>query len=438
MVNLPIEYSDKPVTPFGGMALMKRFIDKVGIIPKLSELDLPKPGSNRGYTSEELIESFWLNIWTGASRYVHCNWLRQDEVIKEIFGFRNMPSQSTYSRFFGKFSQARNTAVFPELQQWFFSQMNLGAVTVDFDSTVLSREGQQEGSAIGYNPNRRGRNSHHPLIAFVSETRMIANAWLRPGNTAASSNCEEFMRESFDQALKGQKVGLVRADRGFYTESLLNTLEERDLNYIIAARAYPNIKSKVRRLTDWVTICEGIEVCEFTHQNVTNPDSKERRHFVIRKETKRRPEAGGKLLFEEDFPDYRYSIYVTNLDLPVSEIWNIYNGRADCENRIKELKQDFGLESFCLQDVWATEASFRWIMVAYNLLSLFRHQALNEGKTATLQTLKTKCFAIGSWSVKHANRQVLKLSLPHKKRSWMDGILAQISALSSPFDYSSA
>ena len=99
MVNLPIEYSDEPVTPFGGMALMKRFIDKVGIIPKLSELDLLKPGSNRGYTSEELIESFWLNIWTGASRYVHCNWLRQDEVIKEIFGFRNMPSQSTYSRF---------------------------------------------------------------------------------------------------------------------------------------------------------------------------------------------------------------------------------------------------------------------------------------------------------------------------------------------------
>ena len=60
MVNLPIEYSDKPVTPFGGMALMKRFIDKVSIIPKLSDLDLPKPGFTRGYTSEELIESLAL------------------------------------------------------------------------------------------------------------------------------------------------------------------------------------------------------------------------------------------------------------------------------------------------------------------------------------------------------------------------------------------
>ena len=29
MVNLPIEYSDKKVTPFGGMSLMKCFVDFV-------------------------------------------------------------------------------------------------------------------------------------------------------------------------------------------------------------------------------------------------------------------------------------------------------------------------------------------------------------------------------------------------------------------------
>jgi hypothetical protein len=61
-VNLPIEYSDKPVTPFGRMALIKRFLDQVGIREKLRTLDLPEPGSNRGYTSEQIIESFWLNV----------------------------------------------------------------------------------------------------------------------------------------------------------------------------------------------------------------------------------------------------------------------------------------------------------------------------------------------------------------------------------------
>jgi len=200
MVNLPIEFSDKEVTPFGGMSLMKHFLDQTGIKEGLTTLNLPEPGSNRGYDPKQIIESFWLGIWTGASRYIHCDWLRNDHVLQSIFGWGEMPSQSTYSRFFGKFSQERNTEVFPELQRWFFDQINIDNITVDFDSTVITRYGNQEGSAKGYNPNKRGRNSHHPLMAFVSQTRMVANAWLRPGNTADSSNCKAFMEETFNEA----------------------------------------------------------------------------------------------------------------------------------------------------------------------------------------------------------------------------------------------
>jgi len=61
---------------------------------------------------------------------------------------------------------------------------------------------------------------------------------------------------------------------------------------------------------------------------------------------------------------------------------NLYNGRADYENRIKELKIDFGPGNFCLRDFWATEASFKFIMVTYNLMSLFRHFALSSHNTA--------------------------------------------------------
>ena len=433
MVNLPIEYSDKPVTPFGGMALIKRFVDQVGIREHLATLDLPQGGSNRAYDSVHIIESFWMGIWTGASRYIHCDWLRQDQALAAIFGYNNLPSQSTYSRFFGKFSQARNTEIFPELQRWFFSQINIGAVTVDFDSTVIEREGNQEGSAKGYNPNRKGRNSHHPLMAFISQTRMVANAWLRPGNTAACSNCVEFMRETFDRVLAGVKVGLVRADSGFYTDDILSFLEEKEMPYIIAAKAYSNIKHEIYGMKDWVEVCPGIAVKEWIHQP-SNPKAKARRHFVVRKERQRRPKASGKLLFE-DMPEYRFSLYVTNLDLPLDQVWNIYNSRADCENRIRELKEDFGLDAFCLQDFWATEASFRLIMVAYNLISLFRHFALNSNNTANLSTLRSYCFAIGGWVSTHARKRVLKLSLPRPKRPWMDSIFRHIDEKSPPFSY---
>ncbi|WP_221420398.1 hypothetical protein, partial [Fulvivirga sp. M361] len=57
---------------------------------------------------------------------------------------------------------------------------------------------------------------------------------------------------------------------------------------------------------------------------------------------------------------------------------------------------------------------------------------------ATLRTLKSYCFALGAWTVSHANKTVLKISLTAKKRPWMQGIFSQINNLSPPFNYSNA
>lgn len=60
------------------------------------------------------------------------------------------------------------------------------------------------------------------------------------------------------------------------------------------------------------------------------------------------------------------------MKLSTSEIWRIYRGRGDAENRIKELKYDFGFDSFNLKNFFATEAALIFVMIAYNLMSLFR------------------------------------------------------------------
>ncbi len=134
-------------------------------------------------------------------------------------------------------------------------------------------------------------------------------------------------------------------------------------------------------------VCPGIAVKEWRHQPA-DPRARAHRHIVGRKQISHRPLPGGKLLFE-DLADYPFSLYVTSLDLPLHQIWKIYNSWADCENRIRELKQDFGLEAFRLQDFWATEASFRFIMVAYNLMSPFRHFELNCHNQSPLSTLRS-------------------------------------------------
>ena len=56
-----LAFSDKHVTPLGGMSLMKSFIEQAGIGDFLGNLDLPQTGSNRDYVPELIIESFWLH-----------------------------------------------------------------------------------------------------------------------------------------------------------------------------------------------------------------------------------------------------------------------------------------------------------------------------------------------------------------------------------------
>lgn len=78
------------------------------------------------------------------------------------------------------------------------------------------------------------------------------------------------------------------------------------------------------------------------------------------------------------FAQYRYSVLVTDMDLPATDLWRLYRARADCENRIKELKYDFGGESFNLRDFWVNEAALMTVMLAYNLMSLFRQAILRS------------------------------------------------------------
>jgi len=261
MGELQIAYSDKKVSPFGGMKLLKEFMDRTDIMKHLGEVPLPHPMSNAGFDPSTIVMGFWLSIFTGASRYIHADWLRYDTTLQEIFELKRLPSQATYSRFFHKFGWEKNNEVFPALQRKFLEQLDVGPLTIDLDSTVITRYGEQEVVAVGYNPKKPGRNSHHPLIAFISQTRMIANAWMRPGNTSALNNHEAFLEETFGDILKDKQVGLVRADSGFYSDTFLQWLEQRSLDYAIAVKFYENIKYSIGNITQWIKINDGIDVC---------------------------------------------------------------------------------------------------------------------------------------------------------------------------------
>jgi hypothetical protein len=65
--NLPYIYTDKQVTPWGGMRLIKEFYDRAGMHEQLRLLPLIEKGSARGVDHYEIIESFIMSVILGAN-----------------------------------------------------------------------------------------------------------------------------------------------------------------------------------------------------------------------------------------------------------------------------------------------------------------------------------------------------------------------------------
>jgi len=220
--DIGIKFVDKEITPFGGLSLFLKMVERCGFEEVLRECGLPEQGSNRGYRPWQLIIGLFAGVWCGASMFGHLNLVRYDRVLSNNY-------------------------------------------TLDFDSTVMVREGEQEDAAKGYNPKRPGRNSHHPILAFVSDIRMIANYWLRPGNTSASTNYLAFLEDTLEN-LQGKTVGLIRMDSGFFAKEIMDYLESRGLQYIVACKFTWPTKRELVRGRVWTEIDDGIEMAETTYQ----------------------------------------------------------------------------------------------------------------------------------------------------------------------------
>lgn len=436
MINFPVSFTSKEITPWGGMAFLKQMLDKIEFSEVVYNCPrLPVPGSNRGYDPKVILESFIASIWCGANRFMHTELTRLDPALARIFGWKQMPAQDAYKRYFSKFDQVVNLEVSQYFYSWIFDNFHFDNYTLDIDSSVLTRYGNTiEGAKKGYNPKKKGRRSHHPLIAFVADVNLVANMWLRSGDTGAANNFLSFLEDTL-QKLKNKTVGLVRLDSGFFQSDIMDYLEERNTDYIIAAKFTHPIQRLIADKKAWIHIDEGIEICQQQYQS--DSWQKARRLIIVRQKIQQRPNAAGKTLSlfpeDEEYRNYRYSAYVTSLKMSQTDVWRLYRGRGNAENYIKELKYDFGFDSFNLKGFYATEAALTFAMIAYNLMSLFKQFVLQEKTQKRLSTLRFRTFAIGAYFEKINDTIVLKIALVKKRRKWFTSLWERSKDFQFPF-----
>ena len=415
-----IEFTDKKITAYGGFSLLAAFFEKIKLREILQEVIPVKERSPNRISIYSKILSYTLMIYAGGSRFSHLLYLGSQEVLSELFAVGRLPlASTTLTRLFRKIKSMKGVEDLSEgLWQWqYLAKLvpwrKLKEDWLTFDSTVLERYGKQEGVKRGYNPKKKGRGSHSPLMAFLNKSKYVINLWNRPGNVATWNNILGFFESTWHRINSHIDIKGIIADSGFYLREFIEVLEQRGLLYIIAARLYHPLQRKIYAQEKWEQIAEGIWITEFYFQHVDWVT--DRRFIAVRQDIKRRQHAMGKelSLFWNDFDAgaYRYSVWITNSKDTAYEVWKQCRPRANDENTIKELKEDFALGGFSMKYFYSTEAAMLMRVFIYNLFVLFRQEIFGQKeKTEQLKTLRYKYFVIPAQLGGDGKRLILRIS----------------------------
>lgn len=424
--SIRIGFTDQRLTAHGGLAVWSHFLHQKQFRQQLREVLPHEPTSPNAYDPTDVALGYVGGILCGADKLSRVAWLQSDPAVAEVLGVEAVPSQSTLSRFFGVFTQqachllsrlySRALASLPSRREGY---------TLDLDSwALLHEDGHQQGVAVGYT--RQGlKPCHRPLVAGLAEAKMIAHYWLRPGNTACVSGAAEFLRQAVQGLPSQVRIGLVRGDSGFGDTSVQEACEAMGMKFIFVARLTQKVQWLCRHEeAAWhPTEIPGLAVQEVE----LKPSG--RRLVVVRQRIAERPQAGGKTLF--DLEGYRFQALVTNLPPSTTAlaVWRRYNGRADLENRIKELGDQFGIKRLCVQNFWGTEAMHHLAITAYNLCVLLQRR-LGQLEKCQLNTLRWRLFSRAAVWSRTEGKPTLRLAVRGQlERQWWREILEKLQGL---------
>jgi Transposase DDE domain group 1 len=431
-----IAFTKRKMTAYGGFALIASFFERIGfaqMIEKAMPVVECSPNSMGVYGKTI---AFIAMVYAGAERFSHLVYLGNKEVLAKMFGVKRLPdAATTLTRMFNKLKSMEAADILSRNVWAYLSQLipwnTIREDWATFDSSVLPRYGEQEGAKRGYNPAKHGRPSHSPLLAFLNRSKYVIHLWNRSGNVASWNNIVAFFAASYERICTRIKVLGVIADSGFYLKQFIEKLEDECLTYIIAARLIRPLQRQIYSLTDWREITKGLSVSEFSFMH---PGwGKERRYIVVRQNIIRRKKAMGKTLplfaNETEIKDYRYSAWITNSKEPPYEVWTTCKPRANDENTIKELKEDFALGGFSMKRFYAVEAAMVVRVLVYNLFLLFRYEFLGKTeKRQRLKTLRYKYFVLPAQMGSDGRDAVLRISARSRKvRSKLSYLFTRIS-----------
>ena len=402
------------LTHFAGIFLFHQFLQQLRLRSYLTKRII-YPQRNNDYTLSEMVFALIYPMILGLEKIEVSALLKTNGVFQYLTGLPSFPNPTTLRRFLIRASAELLYSfqkVHNDLRENFLVLPSArGSFCLDFDSTVKTLYGHQEGAMKGYNPGHRGKRSYHPLVASEGNLKDCLGGFLRFGDASSAEGVVPLFQE-IHSLLPRANTLRTRADAGFYDGKFVEALDNYKVGFAIVAKITKPIKHRFASLR-FTRVNDLFSVSEFPYQPYKW--KKTYRFVVLRRKIAESPDE--KLtLFTLD--KYAYSVIVTNLSLSPYGVFNFYKDRAGLERIIRILKNDFPFGSAPTGNFVANAFYAELSLFAYNLVIWFKRLCLpEEWQSLTLPKLRHRLFMMPGEFVRTGNIPTLKFprNNPNKK-----------------------
>jgi hypothetical protein len=403
--KIKVEFTDQKLTGNAGLVQVGQFAKKLDLENILESHISIQRGANAEYSIPDAVMMLTMGALAGVKHMSHMAMLGTDSVIPKLFGWDSFPDASTFGRLFRLFNHNHCNELSnaeDNVRKKVWSNKWFGRLTLDLDSSVKGVYGSQEGAATGYNPDKKGQKSYHPLFCFISQTRECLHNWFRTGDAYSANGAVEFAKECFSRLPKRVWKVTTRGDSAFFNGKLLDFLESRSSQYLIKVKMRGLVDLLMKQKWRQAHRKPGYETTEFEYK--CHDWEKARRFVAVRKIVKEETEG---LLFP--VVKYEFFCYVTNLDLTPWEAHKFYCKRATCENLIEWCKNQMAAGNILTQEFWANSAIFQTCILAYNLLAWMMWLTTKKGFREEPNTIRSWLIRVPARLISSGRQWILKL-----------------------------
>lgn len=424
--NVKVAFNAGQLTHFGGVYLLHRFLQQIRLRSFLcNRLQISE--RNNYFTITERLFALIYPMILGLNSVELTVLLGNNGVFQYLTGLPRVPRPNTLRRFLidkANILSPRLKSAHNLLRARFLA--NHSSYWLDFDSTVKTLYGHQEGVVKGYNPTHKGKKSYHPLLCTEAHFQDCLGGELRYGNADTADGVGKMLDAVLSVILSTANNIRVRADAGFYDKNFVAKLSQNKCKFVLVAVRTKPLQAKILNQR-YTAINQTQATSEFQYQPM-NWDKPYR--FVCLREKLTEKKKQQLQLFTMD--KYSYRLLVTNLDLTPLGIFRFYDGRAGLERIIRILKEDYPFAKALTNNFAANSLYAELSLLAYNIIIWFQRLCLPDSwQSYTINTLRHRLLLIPGVFTRTGNRPELKLPKNCLYQDVFTNALKKINNLSS-------